>query len=193
MNKIVIPLTFIAGCAVGIYGTKQYYMKKYEAIAEKDIESVKEAFRSEKDISEAAEFARNKPEISTYTEKLHENGYVNYSGISSDKEKEPIVQEPVVEEVDIPYVISPDDFGEYEDYNQISLTYYSDGILTEGDEVIDDADDIVGDFSDHFGEYEDDSVHIRNDRLRTDYEILWDNRTFEEVSKHNPRHIELED
>lgn len=193
MNKIVIPLTFIAGCAVGIYGTKQYYMKKYEAIAEKDIESVKEAFRSEKDILEAAELARNKPEISTYTEKLHENGYVNYSGISGDKEKEPIVQEPVVEEVDIPYVISPDDFGEYEDYNQISLTYYSDGILTEGDEVIDDADDIVGDFADHFGEYEDDSVHVRNDRLRTDYEILWDNRTFEEVSKHNPRHIELED
>ena len=40
-------------------------------------------------------------------------------------------------------------------------------------------DDVVGMESlTHFGEYEDDSVFVRNDRLKCDYEILMDERTY---------------
>lgn len=47
-----------------------------------------------------------------------------------------------------------------------------------------DIEDTVGeDFAEHFGEYEDDSVFIRNDRLRCDYEILRDNRSFSDVAE----------
>ena len=38
----------------------------------------------------------------------------------------------------------------------------------------------------HFGEYEDDSVFVRNDRLKADYEILMDQRTYAEVLQEKP-------
>lgn len=83
-----------------------------------------------------------------------------------------------------PYIISPEEFGESGNYTQISLTYYSDGVLADDeDEIIEDIDDTVGeDFADHFGDYEDDSVFVRNDRLRCDYEILKDNRSYHDVA-----------
>ncbi len=85
---------------------------------------------------------------------------------------------------DIPYVIAPEEFGENEDYEKISLTYFSkDGIVTdENDEVVKDAGEVLGDdFADHFGEYEDDSIHIRNDKTGCDYEVLYDDRSSEDV------------
>ena len=42
---------------------------------------------------------------------------------------------------------------------------------------------MVGDALDHFGEYEDDSVFVRNDRYKCNYEILKDVRTFEEAQR----------
>ena len=38
----------------------------------------------------------------------------------------------------------------------------------------------------HFGEYEDDSVFVRNDNLKADYEILADKRTYAELLKEKP-------
>ncbi len=76
--------------------------------------------------------------------------------------------------------------GENDNYTQISLVYYAgDGVLADDeDEVVEDIEDTVGeDFAEHFGEYEDDSVFIRNDRLRCDYEILRDNRSFSDVAE----------
>lgn len=89
---------------------------------------------------------------------------------------------------DKPYVIPPEEFGEMEGYVQSSLTYYADRVLTdEDDNVIDDVDGIVGaDFYKHFGEYEEDSVFVRNDGKKHDYEILKDFRLYSDVVKNNP-------
>lgn len=91
--------------------------------------------------------------------------------------------------LDTPYVISPEEFGEKEDYETISLTYYADGVLTDdNDEKMEDYEETIGkDSLDHFGEYEDDSVFVRNDKLRCDFEILSDLRTYSEVLKLKPR------
>ena len=43
----------------------------------------------------------------------------------------------------------------------------------------------------HFGEYEDDSVFVRNDRLKCDYEILLDQRTCSDVIKQRPHQTEV--
>lgn len=84
-----------------------------------------------------------------------------------------------------PYVISPDEFGEMEDedYDKVSVTYYADGVLAdEYDEVVENVDEIVGEESlTHFGEYEDDSVFVRNDKLKCDYEILLDQRNYSDI------------
>lgn len=197
MNKLSNALIFLCGCVVGVAATYQYFNKKYEEDIAEDRESMRQAIANIKseemeESVKAAEAAKEKPELSEYAAKLQESGYTNYSSISSGKPDEPEQQDK--EELDKPYVISPDDFGEFDYYNQISLTYYADGVLTEGDDIIEDVDDIVGEDSlTHFGEYEDDAVHVRNDRLKCDYEILWDNRNYSDVVKSKPRPVELED
>ena len=86
---------------------------------------------------------------------------------------------------DRPYVISPDDFGEEDDYEIESLNYYADGVLTDDwDNIIGNVDDIVGEESlEHFGEYETDTVFVRNDRLRTYFEVMRDLRRYEDLPR----------
>lgn len=198
MSKLSNAALFFSGCVVGVLVSQQYFKEKYEKICKEEIESIKQSFtnvplnsKELEDATKAAEVAKEKPGLSEYTAKLQENGYTNYSDISSGKSTSQNTEET---EFDAPYVISPDDFGEYDEYNQISLTYYADGVLTEGDDIVEDVDNIVGENSlTRFGEYEDDSVHVRNDRLKCDYEILWDNRYYSDVIKSKPRPVELED
>ena len=94
--------------------------------------------------------------------------------------------------MDKPYDISPDEFGEFDDYEKISLTYYKDQILADdGDEPIEDIDEVVGSESlNCFGEYEDDAVFVRNDRLKCDYEILLDHRKYSDVVQRKPYQME---
>ena len=77
-------------------------------------------------------------------------------------------------------MISPDEFGEFEDYRTINLSYYADEVLAdEDDNIIEDIEGTVGEESlSHFGEYDDDAVHVRNDRIKCDYEILLDERFY---------------
>ena len=105
---------------------------------------------------------------------------------------------PLVEDdVEEPYVISPEEFGEMYDYEKISLTYFADGVLADdADEAIEDVDEIVGsDALNHFGEYEDDSVYVRDDRKMVDYEILLDTRNYEDfIAKEKPYlHVDTEE
>ena len=71
------------------------------------------------------------------------------------------------------YVIPPDSYGEL-GYEEVSLTYYADDVLAyDDDSVIRNVDKVVGKGSlNTFGEYEDDSVFVRNEERKTDYEIL---------------------
>ena len=81
-----------------------------------------------------------------------------------------------------PYVIAPDEVGET-GYRTVSLNYYDDGVLTyENDDVIENVDELVGkDSLSHFGEYEDDTVYVRNDKQRIDYEILADTQKYSDI------------
>lgn len=79
-----------------------------------------------------------------------------------------------------PIVISPDEFGEDETYDKVSLYYYTDGIVADdNDEVVEDVDALIGYSSlETFGEYEDDAVHVKNEGVKTYYEILRCDKTF---------------
>ena len=81
-----------------------------------------------------------------------------------------------------PYVIPPEEFDELDGYKTRSLTYFSDGVLY--DDIKQEKVDIglVGAESlDHFGEYERDSVFVRNERTKTDYEILLDMSNYSDI------------
>lgn len=190
MNKIDLVI-FLAGAAIGSAATWLCLKKHYEKISQEEIDSVKATFskKKEKVVSESinteqennqfkANIDKLKPDLVEYATKIREQKYTT----DINKGDEPMKNKP--------YVISPDEYGEYEDddesnYDLISLSYYSDGVLADDDDdVIENADDIVGkDFESHFGEYEEDSVYIRNDRLKCDYEILKINRPYIAIDK----------
>lgn len=194
MNKAGSLFIFVAGAAFGSFVTWKLLKDKYEQIAQDEIDSVKEVF-SKKDspdneesvLAEESEHSE-KPSIIEYAAKLQENGYTNYS----DSENKESVHKEDNNAVEKPYVISPEEFGEFGEYDTVSLTYYADRVLADdNDDVIEDVDDIVGAESlTHFGEYEDDSVFVRNDRLKCDYEILLDQRNFSDVRAGNPHSME---
>ena len=129
---------------------------------------------------------KEKPDLKEYARRLEKEGYTRYSDFGSDEEEKPVSEAG-------PYVIPPEQFGDNEEHEQISLTYYADGVLAdENDEVIEDVEDAVGiDSLNHFGEYEDDSVFVRNDARKCDYEILLDQRTYSEVVEDMPHQMEV--
>jgi hypothetical protein len=199
-NKITSFMMFIFGAAVGSVVTWQYIKKKYERIAQEEIDSVKETFsklevkskdnesKENNNVRTIVERAKDKPSVVEYAAKLRKQGYINYSDTDSLSEEE--VDENMIN--DKPYVISPDEFGEFDDYETISLTYYADQVLAdEDDELVEDIEETVGFESlNAFGEYEDDSVFVRNDRLKCDYEILLDQRKYSDVIKRRPHEVE---
>ena len=196
-NRSLFSLGFIIGAASG--ATMAWYLlkDKYETLAQEEIDSVKEVFaRREQEMKDETvkrnvaegikDSDRTKPDLKEYAEQLKKNGYTRYSDLSAD-------DGGVSDKQTKPYVIPPEQFGDNEEHEQISLTYYADGVLAdENDEVIEDVEDAVGiDSLNHFGEYEDDSVFVRNDARKCDYEILLDQRTYSEVAEEMPHRMEV--
>ena len=193
MNRCTLNNIFIfaVGAAIGSAVTWKLLKTKYEQIAQEEIDSVKEVFSrkaeedTEEDTDEEPEEPRRsvaeKPSLAECAARVKDLGYVNYSNYKEEKKE---VTESMAD-VDRPYVISPDEFGEFDDYEQISLTLYADGVLTDDyDEPLEDVEGTVGEDSlTHFGEYEDDSVFVRNDRLKADYEILKDLSNYSDIKE----------
>lgn len=194
-NKVLFVLTFAAGAIIGSGATWYYTKTKYDQLVakhEEEIQSVKEVYATKQEEKETSEDDKEeedtplvkvvtkneKPDMMEYANMLNKQRYSN-----EQPKKEAIILDARQHKSDGPHVISPEDFGEYEEYEMITLYYYADGILTDtDDEIIDDVEEMVGyDSFKHFGEYEDDSVYVRNDEKRCDYEILRDERKFADV------------
>ena len=209
MNKAIGLVAFIAGAAIGSFATWQYVKKKYEKLAQEEIEEVREYYghkhsepeqaEDEESVEEfvnsttAAIANRDKPSVAEYAAKISKEGYTNYSNNAKHEDpklKDRFVPPSVPDPVDKPYVISPDEFGEFEEYAQISLTYFADGVVTDDDdEILDNWEEIIGNALDHLGEYEDDAVHVRNDARKCDYEILARNKKYSEFLDENPHKV----
>lgn len=186
---------FVAGVAMGAVAAWGLAERKYGRIAQEEIDSVKEQFSrhtmrdgkaggtgSQEGTAETGSGPEepHRKEHTAYQTMLERCGYTH--GEDSRKGEDGVEK---------PYVIKPEEFGEFGEYETISLTYYADQILADdGDELVEDVESTVGfDSLGHFGEYEDDSVFVRNDRLKCDYEILLDSRNYDDVRKAVPRQI----
>lgn len=196
-NKVIGIIAFAAGAAVGSVATWKLVKTKYEQIAQEEIESVREIyFHNDKDepYDDPDDEAPKVAEIRSYKDLVDKTAYVNYCENDVEamvKEKaKAIVDEcnnildgsKKVEMEDRPYVIHPDEF-DTNDYHTITLSYYKDGVVAVYDtgEVLSDeeVENLVGlESLTHFGEYEEDSVFVRNDSRKTDYEILRDEEAY---------------
>lgn len=164
MNSKVI-FAFAAGVLVGASAALLYLKKEADRKVQEEISAIKDEFL--KSGNKKKEESTDKKTLNII---LSKEGYVEEIG---SKAKDYIE----------PYIIAPEDFGEFSDYDKVSLSYYADGILADdNDGILEHVVETVGlDFFSHFGEYEEDSVFVRNDELKTDYEILLDPRKYSDV------------
>lgn len=189
MKNSTYFITFVAGAVIGSLATWQFTKKMYERIAQEEIDSVKETFtairgRDKNNDETLSETAKSKNELTDImSDPVEESDKIEYSkiidanGYGEEKEEVKNMNKR-------PYVIKPDEFDELDGYETRTLTYYSDGYLTDAidNEIIDDVEELVGfDALNHFGEYEEDSVYVRNDIERCDYEILKDDQKFADI------------
>lgn len=210
-TKLII--SFVLGAAVGgagtWFGVRTVYAKRSEA----DILSVKEAFRErienmkvgldelkdgiDKLAGTSEETDISEPTVLT-TEKIQDKenvlDYIRGRKYTQYSRKIPAGEnsESNSEETDIlkPYVIPPEDYGEFDDYGKVSLYYFADKIVADEQAVVlDNVDEILGDALEHFGEYEDDSVYCRSDLRRCDYAILKNLDTYAEYKRRLPPNL----
>lgn len=183
MNKNVACglIGFAIGAAAGVAASAFYFKKKYEAIADEEIENVREVYRRssvpkqtvepEADISEDTEES-TEPEADQ--EMVRQ--YYNYTNLYTNKGFEGIRK---IDNGD-PILIDELEFGAYPEYTEFELTYYADGKLVDDmDELVDDVEEIIGDALDHF----DDEmiIYVQNDRTQSYYEIIKDTRRYSDV------------
>lgn len=189
-------IIFAAGAAIGSAITWNFVKAKYEQIANEEIASVKDTYAKKleeiRDHEIEEELGEDDEddfyEEDTDEEEFSEGDMENYYDAVREYEHNDYDNSAKNElEVDKPYVISPEEFGEFDNYEQISLTYYDDGYLADDmDDLVEDVEDIIGwELLNHIGEYEEDAIHIRNDSLKTDYEILRVMDRYSDISRDN--------
>ena len=166
-------LIFAAGAAIGSVVTWKMVKDKYARIAQEEIDSVKIAF--EKNYCDVQE--RYAQHYEQMEKELERKDYVNIVNELKYAEKQEVKHDPWVQEEDrttFPRIITPDELGQYEHYKIVTLTYFNDeGILCDdtGNEY--DVDETIGDEAiHHFGEWEDNVVHVRNNEMKTDFEVV---------------------
>ena len=204
--KFINVLMFAAGAAVGAAVTWKIVNDRYERIVQEEIDSIKEVFgevddrqeeteSSEDDESDDGQFANVTHIDWSKLEDLDEEddddseNLNKYSTLASNYTSEKGGAEGMAKP---PYVISPYDFGELDDYSQFELTYYADGVLEDEDEeIVMDVKDLIGPKALYtFGEYEDDAVFVRNEHLKADFQILKDPRTYAEARGISPSQVD---
>lgn len=191
MKKVLI---FMLGAGTGSLITWYFVKEKYKKLADEEIASVVDRFKQREKQSmtpikteEEIEIVEEQIELTDeekaefqkqYKEQIKDLGY---SQDEFENEEDYTVEIEQPDEYIAPYVIAPEEFGEYDTK---SWTLYSDGVLAdENDMVVIDHRNIIGDALEHFGVYEDDSVYVRNEKEECDYEILKHERSFSEINQ----------
>lgn len=200
---ISIVAGFGAGFAAGFFTIK----KKCEARADKEVASVKDSFQKHLDELSKDGMLKDVPPTRRGASKKKKEEKKDESNIRSV----PLPNDPATEDYKdysapyrsaatgnkskqsskerqkklVPYVISPDEYMSSE-YTAKTLIYYADRVLADsGDDTrIDNPAMVVGrDALSSFGRYDDDSVYVRDDNLKIDYEIMRSEKEYADVVK----------
>lgn len=176
MKSIKGIFIFAIGVVTGTFAGAQIAKKKYEEIANEEIEEIRAYYKEkEQEIKEVEEEPKavEAPEEKTIEveEREQYNNIIKRGNYMAVDEEE---QNNVCDEA---YPIDPSEFGNEGRNATETLTYFADGVLVnEVDEVVEDPDLVVGRHHIYiFNEFpEATCVYVRNDLDGTDYEILKD-------------------
>lgn len=205
MNKTLLGsfIGLLLGAVGGGFAGYFYSKNKYLAMAEKEIDSVKKVYEkhfSDSNINtslhsdkEVNNVKISKPIPAPLIDPSERESYLKYAGMYSgngnNDEKATSVStiktdKPSKKPVKIPYIITPDEYR-LSDYESETLIWYSDKILADADgNVIHNINEVIGpEALSTFGRYLDDTVYVRDDSKKIDYEIIWDARKYASVNK----------
>lgn len=191
--KLFSALTFVAGVTIGSVVTWKLVEKKYQQIAQEEIESVKETFANrpkpsiDECVDEIIRQTDNKPDVMEYAAKIAELKYTGSENTENNTER----KEDEDSMDDEPVIITAEEFEEG-DYTAETLTLYKDGVLTNWYEEPINPEDYVGrEAVDNFDKYADgDTVFVRNHAREMDYEIQRDLRNYTPVTDDNDESAE---
>ena len=188
-------LIFAAGAAVGSVVTWKLCKDRYAALAQEEIDSVKEKFSVKiedevKDEIEAEEEDEEEPERGQVVVGTRRRSYtkpdlqeymnrINEYRAAIPKEEAEEEMDELDENLSGIYPIKSESFGD-DEYDTEFLTLYADDVLADSrDFAIDDVKGMVGShYREYFGMYDPDIVWIRNEERKTDYEITLDERSY---------------
>lgn len=191
MNKTF--LAFGAGLAVGIGGTYFYLKQKYEEKLSEQIQEIRRHYQEKQEQSKSKE-EKDEKFVSRF-EEAEERGKdrIAYESIAkryqgSDKspvdpaEQESPQEDEPEEEI---FTVSEEEMETYDNFEDISLTYYAeDDILCDDQEqVIEDPEAIIGDALTKFGVKSGypDTVYVINKRVRAIFEVLMVEGSYQEI------------
>lgn len=195
-------LIFTTGAAIGSMVTWKILKDKYERIVQEEIDSVKETWARMNDDSTGDADDEPETQADENTNDAEENDdewseqvMTDYSALTR-KYNRSLLEETdeeggrgeEVPHLEGPKVIKPEDYGDGNfDHDLYCITYYADGVLADDWWTKLNIDKTIGrDALNHFGDYVDDVVHVRNERIKADYEVTLDPRRYADVVANNP-------
>lgn len=196
---------FLVGLVVGSVLTYHGLKNKVEAEIDEEVTKLKEFYKDQLE-KQQAEYFEKEEYLKSKAAVAEDKGSVvskiiNLKNVEKFEEKQndetedeagseetttsafEILEDNIIAQ-DKPFVIEEDRVGEYISYDLISLIYFSDGVLTDDWEVpVENPDETVGKEYVEYFETGEDVVYVRNDKLKCDFEITRDLRTYEEVKE----------
>lgn len=203
-QKIINVLVFATGAAIGSLVTWKLLKTKYERMIQDEVNAFKKDYircmgeskltRILEEIVEddACEDETEEPVDPVVT--AYHALTSRYNNTSDTAENDEEGDEGEVPIDNGPYVIEPQDYGDGNyNHNLACLTYYADGVLTDSWDVELDIEETIGEEAiQSIGKYAEDVVHVRNEQLQTDYEVVRDPRTYTEVLAMSPSTVKDE-
>ena len=189
--KLCNLLMFATGAAIGSLVTWKIMKTRCERLIQEEVDAFVEDWttRERKPTGDSNpgegddEWDDDEDDDDDEDEDFEDSVITEYSSIARRYKNDEEGGEDEVPYINGPYVISPDEFGDTEfDHELHYINYYSDGVLADSWGVKMDIDDTIGvDTLEHIGDHADDILHVRNERLRIDYEITCDPRSYDEA------------
>ena len=191
---------FLGGLITGAVITYFTMKNKCEEYIQKEIKEVKDELHNrhndvENEVIDVEETEEVKDTEDDGTEEVKDTedaeNHQEYNDIINEYAPSNEVEISEIEREDDPrcaHIVTPEDFGSIEGYDYDSLYWHPNNVVTNNTDTEsihpDELYNLVGmswsEIESHFGEYEDDTVFVRNNDLKCDYEILRTIEDFEE-------------
>lgn len=189
MNKLLI---FLGGAAVGGLTATIYFKRKIDSLEEEYQKIATDAYNKYiSDFNIEVGYSHGDKDIQIISD-IPNKGYVSGIDIGNDEDKYTEIvkeynnqEENETEDNIMPYIITPEEYGDDDDYDTKVLTAFTDKVVLDEDNCMVD----IGYFGDAINKKiyskknKDTSIFVRDENEKVDYEIIKENISFEEYSK----------